>query len=86
MKYKKFDDWFYEMENYSWRGDRFYEEFQSMTPERAFQWLQAAWECARMEECPYCSNPEMAEVFFDQNCTGCVNRMSEEARKIKERK
>jgi hypothetical protein len=83
MKYEKFDDWFWETENYSTRGDRFYEEFRNMTPERAFEWLKAAWECARMEECSYCSNPELSEVFFDQTCTGCVERMSEHARNLK---
>lgn len=49
MKYKEFNDWFLEIENFTLRGERFYEEFQYMSSERAIQWLQAAWECARMQ-------------------------------------
>lgn len=47
MKYKDFDDWFWEIENYTTRGERFYVEFQHMSGERAIEWLKAAWECAR---------------------------------------
>lgn len=83
MKYEKFTDWFDEFENYSMRSDRFFDELQNMTPARIVEWLQAAWECAREEECPYCSKPELAEVFFDQTCSCCVERMNEHARKLK---
>lgn len=47
MKYKEFDDWFWEIENFATRGERFYEELKWMDEKRAFEWLQAAWECAR---------------------------------------
>jgi hypothetical protein len=81
QKYEKFEDWFDEIENYGYRSERFYEEFQRMSVDRVEQWLRAAWYCAREEECPYCSKPELSEVFFDQNCRGCVNRMSDFANK-----
>ena len=50
MTYQKFDDWFWELENYSTRGDRFYEEFAHLSEadqKRMFEWLSAAWDCAR---------------------------------------
>ena len=50
MKYKDFDEWFNERENFATRGERFYEEMQHMTNERAIEWLKAAWECARMDD------------------------------------
>lgn len=81
QKYEKFEDWFWEIENYGTRGERFYEELQNMPVDRIEQWLRAAWYCAREEECPYCSKPELSEVFFDQTCHGCVNRMSNFATK-----
>lgn len=83
LKYEKFEDWFNETENYASRGERFYEELKHMQPDRIEQWLRAAWYCAREEECPYCTKPELSEVFFDQNCTGCVNRMSAHAKELK---
>lgn len=51
-KYKTFDDWFWEYENYSTRGDRFYENFKGMTENEVFAWLMAAWNCARETETP----------------------------------
>ena len=47
MKYDKFEDWFHEIENYSTRSERFYDEFMHMTPERAIEWLQSSWDCSR---------------------------------------
>jgi hypothetical protein len=51
MKYKDFDEWFNELLLYDFatRGERFYDEVQHMTNERAIEWLKAAWACARME-------------------------------------
>lgn len=46
-KYEKFEDWFWEIENYGTRGERFYDELRTMKPERAFEWLRAVWDCAR---------------------------------------
>lgn len=46
-EYETFEDWFYETENYSTRGDRFYEELQYMGPERLKEWMRAAFECGR---------------------------------------
>jgi hypothetical protein len=45
--YETFYDWFHETENFAMRSERFYEEFQHMTPQRAVEWLQAVWECSR---------------------------------------
>lgn len=47
MKYKSFDDWFYEIENYSLRAERFWEE--SGMADASFaanleKWLKAAYE------------------------------------------
>jgi hypothetical protein len=56
MKYKNFDEWFNERENFGTRAERFYEEMQHMTNEHAahspcaIEWLKAAWECARMDD------------------------------------
>lgn len=52
MMYNKFDDWFWELENYGTRGERFYEEFAHLSEadqKRMFEWLSAAWECSRNE-------------------------------------
>jgi hypothetical protein len=49
MQYDKFEDWFHEVENYATRSERFYDEFMHMTPERAIEWLQSAWDCSRMK-------------------------------------
>lgn len=52
-KYPEFDDYFFEIENYGTRFERFYDEFQHIdmeTARRAIEWMQAAWECARMEK------------------------------------
>lgn len=47
MKYKEFDDWFWEIENYATRGERFSDELKDMEFKRGIEWLRAAWECAR---------------------------------------
>lgn len=49
MKYDSFDDWFWEIENFATRGERFYDELQNITPDRAVEWLKAAWECGRIK-------------------------------------
>lgn len=49
-KYKKFEDWFEEIENYGLRLERFHDEFSMLDyvkRERMIEWLQAAWDCAR---------------------------------------
>lgn len=65
MKYKTFDEWFDETENYATRGERFYEELRGMTAERGVEWLKAAWECAQ-------SGGE--SIIIDRACheRGCV--------------
>ena len=53
MKYKDFDAWFDEIENYGMRGERFHGEFFMVEYERRtrmIEWLQAAGDCARMKE------------------------------------
>jgi hypothetical protein len=52
-KYKTFDDWFDEIENYGMRMERFHEEFAMLDyvkRQRMIEWLQAAWECAREQK------------------------------------
>jgi hypothetical protein len=41
--YEAFFDWFHEVENYGMRSERFYEEFRTLGPQRAVEWLQTAW-------------------------------------------
>jgi hypothetical protein len=82
-KYEKFEDWFNELENFSMRSDRFYEELQTIrTAERIEEWLRSAWFCAREQACSYCTDPDLREVFFDQTCPCCVERMKKFADKI----
>ena len=50
MKYAKFEDWFDEIENYGFRSERFLDEFKDMSPERAIEWLRAAFECGKMND------------------------------------
>lgn len=47
--YKNFDDWFWEIEGFATRGERFFDELQHMDEKRALEWLRACWECARNE-------------------------------------
>ncbi len=50
MKYKDFDAWIDDIENYGTRYERFLNEWDTgMDPTRMVEWLKAAWECARME-------------------------------------
>lgn len=54
MKYKEMNDWLFEIENYGTRMERLCEElgpFEDIKQySRLLVWLQAAWDCARMEE------------------------------------
>lgn len=53
MKYEDFDAWFDELEIFSMRGERFHDEFSELDyikRQRMIEWLQAAWECARMKD------------------------------------
>jgi hypothetical protein len=47
LKYESFDEYFNEIENYGLRSERFFQEFNGMTPRRAVEWLRAVWNCAR---------------------------------------
>lgn len=52
-QYKKFEDWFDEIENYGTRSERFDDEFSMLGEvkrERMIEWLRAAWDCARMQK------------------------------------
>jgi hypothetical protein len=53
-KYETFDDWFNELEGFGMRSERFLDELVNIHPSRAIEWLQAAWECARMESEKQC--------------------------------
>ena len=49
----KFEDWFYEAENFSLRSERFYDDlcfFGEFKPERIVEWLKAAYEVGREHE------------------------------------
>lgn len=44
MSYKTFDEWFNELEKYTLRSERFYDEFQYPDDaKRAEKWLRTAW-------------------------------------------
>ncbi len=49
--YNSFDDWFYEIENYSTRSERFFGEAQCPDPFRKTQimieWLKTAWDLGK---------------------------------------
>lgn len=53
-KYKEMNDWLFEIENYALRIERLYEElgpFEDIkTYARTLAWLEAAWQCSRMED------------------------------------
>lgn len=53
MKYREMNDWLFEIENYGLRIERLYEElgpFEDVKQyARILAWLDAAWNCARME-------------------------------------
>lgn len=69
MKYKDFDAWFWEIENYATRGERFFEELKHMDDRRGLEWLKAAWECAtalRDEESPHVT--WMDRGCFERGC------------------
>jgi hypothetical protein len=40
---KKFNEYFYEVESYATRAERFYEELENSSPERMTEWLKAAF-------------------------------------------
>lgn len=51
-KYLDFNSWFNEIENYGTRMERFHDEFQALDhikQKRMIEWLEAAWQCARMK-------------------------------------
>jgi hypothetical protein len=62
-KYKSFEDWFNEIENYGTRGERSYWELDKADPETIHKWLKACWECARMTE-----QQESARERFEREC------------------
>lgn len=54
-KYKTFEEWYYEIENYGTRAERSYWELDGVDPQQSLRWLKACWECARqaqVEESP----------------------------------
>jgi len=56
--YETFDDWFDEIENYSFRSERFFQHLELLTTERERRefcenWLRAAFECGRNPEDKY---------------------------------
>ena len=54
MKYKEMNDWLFEIENYGTRIERLYEDLGPFDDIRDYSrllvWLQAAWDCSRMQE------------------------------------
>lgn len=49
MNYKTFDDWFQENIGGVLRSERFYDEFYKSDVKRLTQWLQEAWNAARLD-------------------------------------
>lgn len=61
--YKDFEDWFFEIENYGTRAERFWDSLDQFTSDNGKvanieMWLRAAFESARLElrpcRSPYC--------------------------------
>lgn len=54
MKYKEMNDWLFEIENYGTRIERLYEDLGPFDDikdyARLLKWLEAAWECSRLQE------------------------------------
>lgn len=53
-EYETFDDWFWELEGFGLRGERFYGDVERQaTPQESakssIKWLTAAFECGRMK-------------------------------------
>jgi hypothetical protein len=52
--YETFEDWFEELEKYSYRSERYYETLamykKKEIPAKALEWLMAAFECGRMKK------------------------------------
>lgn len=51
-KYDTFEDWFNELEKFSFRSDRYYETLNMYSRKeiiniKALEWLRAAFECGR---------------------------------------
>lgn len=70
MKYRHFEDWFYEIENYGTRGERFLESTDSFKPTRKetnelVRWLRAAFDSARIEEKPNVAYSEQYDAYYD---------------------
>ena len=57
--YEKFEDWFQEIENYSFRSDRFFQHLDLIQEDPHLRnqflenWLRAAWESGRNPEDRY---------------------------------
>ena len=41
---EEFDDWFYELEGYSFRSERFCDDLERGDPREMIKWLQTAYE------------------------------------------
>ena len=53
--YENFEDWFEELENFSFRSERFFQHLELVKSERERReftenWLRAAFECGRMNQ------------------------------------
>jgi hypothetical protein len=46
-RYKDFNEWFFEGEEYAMRAERFYDMLSTMTPEMVVRWLQASFDAGR---------------------------------------
>lgn len=44
-----FDDWFYELEGYHFRAERFWDDFASQDPKLVLEWLRTAYEIGYAE-------------------------------------
>jgi hypothetical protein len=52
-RYETFDDWFHELEKFSFRSERFFETMSMYgvkDTEHIMPWLKAAFECGRMKK------------------------------------
>lgn len=48
--YKKFEDWFHEVQSFSLRSEYFYDDFKDVDTDKIIKWLKVCWDVAREDE------------------------------------
>jgi len=59
----KFDDWFYEMEGYGFRAERFWDDFERQDRVAMIEWLKTAYQMGS-EEAKMNFTPEQYKLIY----------------------